>query len=405
VILLFWIPGALAAAAALLMPFRHGLAALLLLMPLSNSYASAGAAAILLMRWSLVQLPRAQLSRIRAFVALATVGLLGAAIVQSLLVSSDLARLGSESVQWLLGVGLFLAVLIERLRPSDPLISGAFCTGAALLALTQLVLRSLEIEVPEEAATSLLRTDANNYTALFVLFGLVIVPLTCMPQLRGIFLALLVAAGFASIWFNESRGMLAVGIGVVSLWVAMRIMRPLQALALGGIALGIGAVAAFVFLREAFFDPSSLLSVGNFETNFSNLERLGLILHSVEFFLSNPLGAGIGASSDIFPNSPFTVGSYPTPHNTLAMLMVELGWLGVILYAAIIGLLATCAARNVYQGRPDVIQHAALFAATVFDAVLFNGSVALVFWLLLAFSTDGLETQRLQRTLLLRVER
>ena len=38
------------------------------------------------------------------------------------------------------------------------------------------------------------------------------------------------------------------------------------------------------------------------------------------------------ARGAILPSSPFTIGSYSTPHNTFAMLIVEVGWLGLIAY-------------------------------------------------------------------------
>jgi len=196
----------------------------------------------------------------------------------------------------------------------------------------------------------------------------------------------LAALGVAVIELQDSRSQTVIAGAVIAGVVLLRHMSPRLALTT---ALGASLVLVFVllnFMRESLFSNSSVLSLANVQTNYSNLERLGLLLHSLDFFSTHPLGAGIGSSSDVFPNSPFTIGSYPTPHNTFALMIVELGWWGLVAYVAGVAVLLRVGVRGCLAGDPACIGALADVAVSLIDAMFFNGSVSLLFWLLVAFS-------------------
>jgi O-antigen ligase len=251
------------------------------------------------------------------------------------------------------------------------------------LTVLQLTLRLAGIEIPEDSGTSLLLTEPSNYTALFVLFGLVVTPLIAEEfSNRPKVVVVLGALGLFGIWFNDSRSMLLVGVALCAIRLAE--LRP--AITAAASAVGVAAVVTSpIVLNDLLYDSNSVFSIGNFQTNFSNLERLGLIVHSVYYFADHPFGGGIGSSSDIYASSPYTIGSYPTAHNTLAMLMVELGWLGVVFYLALVILLVALGVRFFRRRNPAVVLAAALFPVTVLDAVFFNGAISIVFWTFLGF--------------------
>ena len=117
--------------------------------------------------------------------------------------------------------------------------------------------------------------------------------------------------------------------------------------------------------------------------SYSNLERLALLLTSVQLFIENPSGYGLGSTSSLFANSFLTSGSYPHPHNALAMFIVELGVVGGALYLVLLMRLAAIAWRAFGQLslRPmeatfALSMAAAVTAMTVYEAVFFNGSLA-----------------------------
>ena len=85
----------------------------MILLPVSNAYLGALAIGILLLRWMIVDLPYVVTPKRSAIVIGIVSTFLVLALAQSAVVSSDLARLASESSQWVLGVGLFVSFLLQ----------------------------------------------------------------------------------------------------------------------------------------------------------------------------------------------------------------------------------------------------------------------------------------------------
>lgn len=392
-----WLVAMVAAAGALALPFSRGAPFVLALTPFANAYGAAGATGLVLLRWALLELPgvsvpRATLNK----VAVALVFLVGSMII-SFFVADDLLRLASESAQWIVGVGWFCALLIGGREAHDrPVILGMVAGGVAL-AFAHIFMRLLEFPVDEFAVVPFMLTENNNYAALFALVALVILPAHPAARFSTPAYLSLAALGIMVTLLQDSRAQTLVAAAVITVVVLLRHVKPRVALAIAAVGGAATLVSMLLFLRESMFSSTSLLSLANFQTNYSNLERLGLILHSIDFFSSHPMGAGLGASSDVFPSSPFTIGTYPSPHNTFALMIVEIGWWGLIAYCVGVLALLRIGLRTCLAGEPFGIAAFAAVGLSVIDAVFFNGSVSLLFWLLLAFTTRAAVTPSRER--------
>ena len=381
-----WLVALIAVAGALVLPFSRGAPFVLALAPFANAYGAAASVAAVLLRWALLELPGVSIPRRVLQKAAIAVGFLFCALAVSFFVADDLLRLASESAQWLIGVGWFCALIIGGREPHERAVIMGMIAGGVALALAHVLMRVLELQVDEYAVMPFMLTDNNNYAALFALVALVMLPAHPVARISTTTYLLLASLGIVVTILQESRAQTLMAAGVVGVVLLLRHVKPRVALAMADVTT-VGVLAAMlIFLRESMFSADSVVSLANFQTNFSNLERLGLILHSVDFFSSHPLGAGLGASSEVFPSSPFTIGSYPTPHNTFAMLIVEIGWLGLIAYIFGVLVLLRTGVRGCLSGEPFGIAAVAAVGLSVIDAVFFNGSVSLVFWLLLAFT-------------------
>ena len=68
------------------------------------------------------------------------------------------------------------------------------------------------------------------------------------------------------------------------------------------------------------------------------------------------------------------------------MMIVEIGWWGLIAYLLGVVWLLRSGIRACLAGEPFGVAALAAIGLTIIDAVFFNGSVSLVFWVLMAFA-------------------
>lgn len=199
------------------------------------------------------------------------------------------------------------------------------------------------------------------------------------------------------IYCNESRASLLMAFVVVFSWYVLApykpnrnfISRAVVGVLVAGILIGVAGPSAG--LIEMF---TSLLDFTGY--NFSNLERLALLFHSYELFVEQPLGHGIGSSSALFGSSFFTQGAYPHPHNTLAMFAVEFGVIGLFLYLVLFFSLFRCALRGLRMlsaepvlGSFCFLLSTVMIAISVYDAMFFNGALAINMFLVLGVLWAG----------------
>lgn len=380
---LFWLISLLAAAQALVFPVRTSLPCLLLFLPFCNAYGAALAGAIIVGRW--LTLDRHGAAPL-TFAVWAPAAIFALALVPAIIEVSDLARFFSESAQWLLSISLYVIVCVDRSPELTRSVARGFACGAVLLALAQLTARALDVELTDDVSTVLLRSDASNYASFYYLIALVLVPLSLSEAGAGRVRLVLFLLGLTMIFYNESRAQFAAA-AAIGIYAALRASRrPWMWLSVGIAAVAVPATILLARFRDDVFNPDSPFSLLNFANNYSNLERLGLILYAINLFLVNPFGYGIGTSSVLFPAASFTLGSYPSPHNTFAMLIVEFGVLGLAAYAALALFLSVLALRGLVGQVKGGEIALGLLMATVFDAVFFNGIISILFFVTMALT-------------------
>ncbi len=381
--LLFWLPGFLAAALAFLLPFPAGLAAVIVLAPISNAYVAAAAMGILLLRWLWADLPGIVAPRAALTWAWAVGGYIVLGLALSAITSTNLLRLVSEGAQWILGAGMFIATVLSMGPELRRTLVRALAVSAVLIAATQAALW-LSGWTADESSSIPMLTWPNNYVSILGLFGLVVLPNVYPDSISAKWRLPLLVIAIAAMFFNQSRAALLLSALVLAGWMILRRRNPAWVVPIAGMMLVVMGVAMAVAVRGAIADPAGVASLGDFQTNYSNLERLGILIYAWELFVMLPFGSGIGSSSDLFVNNPYTVGAYPDAHNMLAMLAVELGWLGVIGYAALAFFLAKHVLTCLVHWNAALLFSAALLLTTVYDALLFNGILAAYFWIYLA---------------------
>ena len=272
----------------------------------------------------------------------------------------------------------------------------ALAFSALLLAVVQLSLKWLDLSPDETSATPML-SPTNNYVSILALFGLVVLPIALptafSPKLRWPMICL----AFAAMYFNDSRAAIVLIVATVAFSFVISIRGVRALLTLGVVVVAIVASAMAFFIRAALYDPTSIGSLMDFQTNFSNLERIGILIYARELFNAAPLGSGIGPSSDLFVANPYTIGAYPDAHNMLAMLAVELGWLGVVAYAVLFAYLTSEAWRLLMRWDAASLLPAVLLLNTFYDALLFNGVLAVFFWIFLAIVVNSTRSTHAER--------
>lgn len=202
--------------------------------------------------------------------------------------------------------------------------------SGAVLSVFEILIFVLGIEID---TNSFIGTIASNYGSFYLVISTILIPLYFFKTESKLY-GLIAVLGYFAIQINESRAMMLLGIlFIVLTFVSLR-NRYMRLIAIGLLVLG-GTYIFITFDPGSMYRSGSLFSVLNFETNFSNLERLRLIIYSVNLFLDNLYGYGLGSSYEIYYNNPVTVlNVYPHPHNTLTFMMVELGVAGIFLYIA-----------------------------------------------------------------------
>ncbi|MDB2512474.1 O-antigen ligase family protein [Luminiphilus sp.] len=261
------------------------------------------------------------------------------------------------------------------------LLASAFIGSGVLLATLTLIIHFYGFTVESSA---LLKSEPSNYAALYLVLTTFIAP-ALIPSLQSRRILVVKLSvyllGFSAIAYNDARA--AMLVAIFSLVASnARLLVVMLLVGLGGLFIGFAALSAIMLQTEAVSDPKSILSLFNFEGNFSNLERLAMLKLSFDTLLSNPFGLGLGSSAGLFVGNSVTVLShYPHPHNTLAHMAVEFGWFGVGLYIYFLLLLIRAwfsANKTAVESYFRMLFFAFLLLSQA-EAISYNGLVMLFF--------------------------
>ena len=253
-----------------------------------------------------------------------------------------------------------------------------------LLCLIKVVIDVFELNI---STSAFIDYKTNNYASFYILITTVVTPLLIIK--KKLYCILTILLGVYVISINDSRANL-----IIALLLIAKEFISFKSYFLKFIVICLFSYVFYYFYNafdsSSLFDNTSLYSVLNFENNFSNLERLNLIMYSFDLFNLNLLGNGLGSSFDLFFNNKVTVNNhYPHPHNTLAFLAVELGVVGILIYLLFF--------YNIIKSYKKIIDidvkrfilniTISLFIFSFVDVLFYNGILMLFTFILLGLSS------------------
>jgi hypothetical protein len=227
--------------------------------------------------------------------------------------------------------------------------------------------------------SSFIGSISENYTSFYLVMTTIVIPLFFFNK-KSFLYFFVVIIGFYAIYLNESRAMMLLALLFVTKeFVSFKNIYMKIAASL--IAFLVILYILLTFDSALIYEPTSVFSILNFENNFSNLERLNLLLYSFELVNNNVFGYGIGSSYDLFVNNSATVNEhYPHPHNTLAFLSVELGIVGIIIYiyffTSMVTIIRTLSDLRIKKLAVNI--SIALFLYSIVDVLFYNGVLMLI---------------------------
>lgn len=288
----------------------------------------------------------------------------------------------SEVVQVVLGILFSSFVRFYMSHKKINIIDSLFWSGF-VLASFEVILCITDFDLNTR---SYIGSIPENYTAYYIVLS-VILPVLFIYPIR-IWSIAIFGLSFVAIEANESRG----GVLLVLFLLLYRGWEFKKARMFAILILP-AIVSYFIFSTMAIdsYGSQSILSVFDFERNFSNSERLMLLKLSFDLFLENYVGHGLGSSYALMVNNSYTVNAhYPHPHNTLAFMMVELGVVGIFIYFLYVYNIfkSALSTKDVKTRQYKFALLSCVLFVSMVDVLFYNGIFTLFFWLVYAIATE-----------------
>lgn len=255
-----------------------------------------------------------------------------------------------------------------------------------LLSLLEIVIHIMSLNID---TTAFLGASANNYGSYYIIFSTIVLPFFIIKRIN--LRLFIILAGFYAVYINEGRAMQLVALAIIAMELIFYKNKPsikvAKILLISVLIFFLPSKISYAALEDAAYRPQTLVSVINFDNNFSNLERLNLLILSYDKFLEKPWGHGIGSSTDIFKGNSYTVIQiYPHPHNTLAFMAVELGIIGIWIYLYLLYMLLKKYISLKDHKKKSFVRNGAFifFCFTQVEPFLYNGLLSLLGFMILA---------------------
>ncbi|RXK55719.1 O-antigen ligase domain-containing protein [Oleiharenicola lentus] len=239
--------------------------------------------------------------------------------------------------------------------------------------------------------SSFVAPTENNYASIYILlFGVALPASQMFSGKRGrILYTVSIMLGVAAINYHSSRAAMVAALACLAMGVAIgrtRLVTAIRILML--LAAGL-AGAVYLFRGEDLYNPDSVASLVNFDSNFSNVQRLQYLRAAGYSLVNFPFGQGIGTASAYFTHNVFIEMESPTPHNTAALLATEMGVLGLVSYVLLALYLLGRALATLLRRYRQPVGHRRLFIilplillmVSIYDAVFFNGGLTAIYFL------------------------
>jgi O-antigen ligase len=303
----------------------------------------------------------------------------------------------TEIIQLTLGILFFRYVYNFCKRPKG------FKNTCLSILFSGLLLSFLEILIfltnSNIDTTSFLGVTPHNYGSYYIIFSNIILPFFIIKRMGLRFL--IITAGFYAIYINEGRAMQLVAISIIAMELLFyknkAAIQSLKIISVLFLILFLPSKISYSALEDSAYKPQTLVSVVNFDNNFSNLERLNLLILSYDKFLEKPWGHGVGSSTDIYIGNTYTVNQiYPHPHNTLAFMAVELGIVGIFIYLYLLFMLfKKYISLKDYKKKSFVRNSAfAFFCFTQVVPIFYSGLMALLGFMILGLTMSVVDNKK-----------
>lgn len=249
-------------------------------------------------------------------------------------------------------------------------ISFGLLTGAIIISAVNLFRWSYG-QLDQSILNSFLISGTFNYTSIYLYLGLVIAPENL--GIRANFKFLLLGLFFLVVGCFQSRGVLLVGVASVlvinfgPVFTKSRLLRYLFFLVI--------PVGFFILQRQIILNTDTnhiFFSILDFERNTSNLERLSMILDSIDSIIDTPFGWGVGNTSNALSSFGYLV---PHAHSTFPQWFIELGYFGLVLSCYILYYLVKNRSRSDKRSKQYFLNRSlllSLLVLIVIEALQYN---------------------------------
>ena len=298
-------------------------------------------------------------------------------------------RLFSEFFQYFFVAIIFIAGVFAFGRPGG-LSQFVFCAAWITLPLSLYGIGRARWGWALEWS-SFVTVAENNYASIFILlFGVALPSIYVLsPGPKRYFYLVSIGLGLVAIHFHTSRASMLAALACIVAVAAVGRTRLVTGMRVMGLIVAGAIISLFLFDSEDVGNPDSLVSLVNFDSNFSNIERLQYLRAAAHSLVSFPFGQGIGTASSYFMHNAFSEIESPTPHNTAALLAAEMGVQGLASYCILFALLLVCPVSTMLRRYSQPIAHRRLLIViplillmvTIYDAVFFNGGLTAIFFL------------------------
>jgi|GEM_PF-1471200 len=233
-----------------------------------------------------------------------------------------------ELIQFVFVISISVQALAHRrsIREKDTTsLRFGFLIGSVIIAVALLVKVVLGWSFNQFEYHYFSISSTFNYTAYYLFFGLIISPKQLDLSVKWKLILFLIF--LTCIVVFQARAALV--LGMVMFFYMNRPQSKVKLL-LFGIPTILSAIYLIVWMDilDAEDQNDLVYSIGNFSSNYSNLQRLEMILESFNSLFDTPLGWGIGQSGFALSHYGF---EYPHAHNLIANWFYEFGIFGVIL--------------------------------------------------------------------------
>ncbi|MEQ9265692.1 MAG: O-antigen ligase family protein [Balneolaceae bacterium] len=215
-----------------------------------------------------------------------------------------------------------------------------------------------------------------NYTSFYLYIGYIIYPILFVRNRAQ--RILIFAIGIATVYLFKTRSVLFISLfSIVAPYVQFTIRRFITG------TFGIG-LAIYIVLRLNILNPDDpndiFYSLVNWNRNFSNMERLYLIITGIEHAKDSIIGYGFGGIEKLLAQDTLIRGKHPHFHNTLLNMILSFGWIGTALYYLIfvstfLKLLFSPKSLSPLFFKVFITFLAAVFIYSMIESILFNASL------------------------------